>query len=74
VQLAPVLRATIIMDQEQLNADILAALPNDPIFTAHQTEPKPRCGSAKSASLLTVFVTILHNQITLYQSPQPVPP
>jgi hypothetical protein len=42
VLLAPVLRATIIMDQEQLNADILAALPSDPVFTAHQTELKPR--------------------------------
>jgi hypothetical protein len=37
-----VLRATIIMDQEQLNIDILSALPNDPVYLAHQTEPKPR--------------------------------
>ena len=40
--MTPVLRATIIMDQEQLNSDILAALPDDPLFLAHQTEPKPR--------------------------------
>ena len=40
--MTPVLRATVIMDQEQLNSDILAALPDDPLFLAHQTEPKPR--------------------------------
>ena len=40
--MTPVLRVTVIMDQEQLNSDILAALPNDPLFLAHQTEPKPR--------------------------------
>ena len=39
--LEPVLRATVIMDQEQLNADILAALPVDPLFIAHQKEPQP---------------------------------
>ena len=37
-----VLRATVIMDQEQLNADILAALPVDPLFITHQKEPQPR--------------------------------
>ena len=40
--MTPVLCATVIMDQEQLNSDILAALPDDPLFLAHQTEPKPR--------------------------------
>ena len=39
--MTPVLCATVIMDQEQLNSDILAALPDDPLFLAHQTEPKP---------------------------------
>ena len=38
--MTPVLRATVIMDQEQLNSDILATLPDDPLFLAHQTEPK----------------------------------
>ena len=40
--LEPVLRASVIMDQEQLNSDVLSALPDDPIFIAHQKEPKPR--------------------------------
>ena len=40
--MTPVLHATVIMDQEQLNSNILAALPDDPLFLAHQTEPKPR--------------------------------
>ena len=40
--MTPVLCATVIMDQEQLNSDILATLPNDPLFLAHQTEPKPQ--------------------------------
>ena len=31
----PILRATVIMDQEQLHSDILFALPNDPL---HQAE------------------------------------
>ena len=38
----PVLRATVIMDQEQLNSDILSALPDDPLFIAHNKEPQPR--------------------------------
>ena len=33
--LMPALRATVIMDQEQLNSDILSALPDDPLFLAH---------------------------------------
>ena len=37
----PALRATVIMDQEQLNSDILSALPDDPLFLAHQKEPQP---------------------------------
>ena len=37
----PVLRASIIMDQDQLHADIRQALPNDPLFIAHQENPKP---------------------------------
>jgi hypothetical protein len=40
--LEPVLRASVIMDQEQLNTDILSALPDDPLFQAHLKEPKPR--------------------------------
>ena len=40
--LMPALRATVIMDQEQLNSDILSALPDDPLFLAHQKEPQPR--------------------------------
>ena len=38
----PVLHATIIMDQEQLNTDILLALPTDPLYTAQLKDPKPR--------------------------------
>jgi len=37
----PILRATVIMDQEQLHSDILQALPSDPLYQAHQTTPKP---------------------------------
>ena len=40
--LNPVLRAMVIMDQEQLNSDILSALPNDFLYIAHLKEPKPR--------------------------------
>ena len=40
--LMPALRATVIMDQEQLNSDILSALPDDPLFLTHQKEPQPR--------------------------------
>ena len=40
--LEPVLRASVIMDQEQLNSDILSELPNDPIYIAHKKEPQPR--------------------------------
>ena len=29
------------MDQEQLNLDILSALPDDPLYIAHLKEPKP---------------------------------
>ena len=39
--LNPVLRATVIMDQEQLNSDILSALPDDPLYIAHLKELKP---------------------------------
>ena len=39
--LNPVLRATVIMDQEQLNLDILSTLPNNPLYIAHLKEPKP---------------------------------
>ena len=38
--LNPVLRATVIMDQEQLNSDILSTLPNDPLYIAHLKELK----------------------------------
>jgi len=38
----PVLRATVIMDQEQLNTDILSALPTDPLYIAYQKDPSPR--------------------------------
>ena len=37
----PALHATVIMDQEQLNSDILFALPDNPLFLAHQKEPQP---------------------------------
>ena len=40
--LMPALHATVIMDQEQLNSDILSALPDNPLFLAHQKEPQPR--------------------------------
>ena len=40
--LNPVLRATVIMDQEQLNTDILSALPTDPLYIAYQKEQLPR--------------------------------
>ena len=40
--LVPVLCATIIMDQEQLNSDILSVLPNDPVYKAHLVEPRNR--------------------------------
>ena len=39
--LEPVLRASVVMDQEQLSSDILSALPDDPLYTAHLSEPKP---------------------------------
>ena len=35
------LRTSIIMDQEQLNSDILLALPNDPLYSFHLKDPKP---------------------------------
>ena len=38
--MTPVLHATVIMDQEQLNSNNLATLPNNPLFLAHQTELK----------------------------------
>ena len=38
--LVPVLRASVIMDQEQLNSDILSALSEDPVYLAHQKEPQ----------------------------------
>jgi hypothetical protein len=40
--LGPVLRATVIMDQDQLHADILSALPDDLLYIAYQKEPQPR--------------------------------
>ena len=39
--LEPVLRATVIMDQDQLHQDILTALPTDPLYMSHSTNPKP---------------------------------
>ena len=38
--LTPALRATVIMDQEQLNSDILSALPDDPLYKAHLADPR----------------------------------
>jgi len=35
----PVLRAAVLMDVEQLHKDILSALPNDPIGSAHMSNP-----------------------------------
>ena len=40
--LVPVLHASEIMDQEQLNTDILSALPEDPVYLAHQKDPQDR--------------------------------
>ena len=40
--LNPVLQATVIMDQEQLNLDILSTYPDDPLYIAHLKELKPR--------------------------------
>jgi len=37
----PVLRASVIMDQEKLNNDILLALPSDPLYKSHLSNPKP---------------------------------
>ena len=37
-----ILHASVIMDQEQLNADILLALPDDPLYLAQLKDPKPR--------------------------------
>ena len=37
----PILHASVIMDQEQLNSDILLALPNDPLYSSHLKDPKP---------------------------------
>jgi len=39
--LEPILRATVIMDEDQLHKDILAALPSDPLYVSHSTSPKP---------------------------------
>ena len=39
--LNPVLRAMVIMDQEQLNSDILSALPDNLLYIAHLKELKP---------------------------------
>ena len=39
--LEPALRATVIMDQDQLRQDILAALPSDSVYVAHANNPKP---------------------------------
>ena len=36
----PVLRASVIMDQEKLNNDILLALPSDPLYKSHLSDPK----------------------------------
>ena len=41
-QISVSLQAMVIMDQEQLNSDILSALPKDPLYIAHLKEPKPR--------------------------------
>ena len=37
----PVLRASVIMDQDQLHRDILSALPSDPTYVSHLSDPKP---------------------------------
>ena len=39
--LEPVLHATVIMDQEQLNANILSTLPNDLLYKTQSKEPQP---------------------------------
>ena len=38
----PALRATVIMDQEQLNSDILSALPDDPLYKAQLADSQDR--------------------------------
>ena len=38
--LKPVLHASVIMDQEQLNSDILSALPDDPLYKTQSKEPQ----------------------------------
>jgi hypothetical protein len=40
--LIPVLSATVIMDQEQLNSDILSALSDDLLYIAHLNELQSR--------------------------------
>ena len=39
--ITPVLRATVIMDIEQLNYNILSTLPDDPQYKSHLAEPTP---------------------------------
>ena len=40
--ISPTLRASVIMDQDQLNKDILLALPSDPFYINMSKNPKPR--------------------------------
>ena len=39
--ITPVLQATVIMDIEQLNSDILSALLDNPQYKSHLAEPTP---------------------------------
>ena len=41
ILLEPVLRASVIMDQEKLNSDILLSLPSDPLYKSRLSDPKP---------------------------------
>ena len=48
----PILHASVIMDQEQLNSDILLALPNDPLYSSHLKDPKPHWSISPDRFLL----------------------
>ncbi|KIN98833.1 hypothetical protein M404DRAFT_30984 [Pisolithus tinctorius Marx 270] len=50
--LAPVLRAAMIFDVEQLHADIISALPSDPISTSHLPTLTDLCWSLDHEGLL----------------------
>ena len=63
--LNPVLRATVIMDQEQLNSDILSTLPDDPLYIAHLKEPKHRWSVTPDGFLCHDGLIYIHDSIDL---------